>query len=601
MTMLITKFHRLIQNKILWVVFMLLVIISFVFWGTQTPDPDAFASQTSPGELDGKAVSIEEFNLSRFSVYVSLVLQSGQAIALTRDILEEVDNLAWKRLIALRKTRELGFKVGQDEVREALEQNFSANGEFDYQAYSSFVTRDLSSATASQLGVEMTRKRFEDHIAEELALAKLRQMVSQTTLTPPYDISREFSVSLDEFNVVYAVMSPGDVADEVDISEEDARDFFALNKEQFELAEQVSVKYVKFALDDYLDPDAITEDQIKSFYDANLDQFSTIESNNVADTLVAATNAVAPSSEPVTYRQLEEVQGEIREQLAKDAAAYKALEQANELVYLLPTDRDGNAPDFADAAKSLGKETQTSGLFSESLDLPDIAYGFKQFRDTAFQLFPNDDEYFSNPVPAEDGVYVLALEERVEPRIPVFAEVQEKVMPLAQFDAQRKALTSRATEVSTALNEAASSNEVAEVFSEFGLTTFETGPFTEQGGLTNGVIGQAVARAVFDRNEGEAAEPVETPEGMLVAYVLERAPADPSTLPAIEGDISRMLRTQISSRLFSDWQSQLLADANFRTQAEIFDEQAAEADSAEEDSVESETDDVEPADEPETT
>ena len=34
MTMMITKFHKLIQNKVMWVGFSFLVIISFVFWGT---------------------------------------------------------------------------------------------------------------------------------------------------------------------------------------------------------------------------------------------------------------------------------------------------------------------------------------------------------------------------------------------------------------------------------------------------------------------------------------------------------------------------------------------------------------------------------------
>lgn len=601
MTMLITKFQRLIQNKILWVVFMLLVIISFVFWGTQTPDPDDFASQTSPGELYGKPVPVEEFFLARFSVYVGLVLQSGQAISLSRDILTEVDKIAWKRLISLRKTRELGITVGEDEIREALEQNFSTDGEFDYQAYTAFVTRDLSSATLSQLGVQMTRKRFEHHLAEEIALSKLRQMISQTTLTSPYEVEREFNGSFDEFNIGYALLRPGDAGDDLDVTEEDARDFFAANKEQFKLAEQVSVKYVKFPVDDYLDPDAVTPEHIQSYYDTNLDQFSVINSNSLAGTFVAATNTPATAADPVTYRDLDEVSDEIREKLALEAAAFKALEKANNLVYLLPTDRDGNAPEFEEAAKSMNMKSQSTGLFSESLDLPEIVYGFNEFFDTASQLFPNDDEYFSNPVPAEDGVYVLALEKRVEPRIPTFIEVQDEVMPLARIEAQRKALRDRAAELSAALNEVSSTNEVADIFSEFGLTVTDTGPFTVGAGLTNEVFAQAITRAVYDRNKGEAAEPIETQDGMLVSFVLDRKPADPSELLAVEADITRLLGTQISTRLFSDWQTQLLADANFRTQEEIFNATDTEQESSEDGADESDTNSAGTESEPEAT
>ena len=284
-----------------------------------------------------------------------------------------------------------------------------------------------------------------------------------------------------------------------------------------------------------------------------------------------------------------------------EAAAFKALEKANELVYLLPTDRDGNAPEFEEAAKSMNMKSQSTGLFSESLDLPEIVYGFNEFRDTAFQLFPNDDEYFSNPVPAEDGAYVLALEERVEPRIPTFIEVQDEVMPLARIEAQRKALRDRAAELSAALNEASSTNEVADIFSEFGLTVTDTGPFTVQAGLTNEVLAQAITRAVYDRNKGEAAEPIETQDGMLVSFVLDRKPADPSRLLAVEADITRLLRTQISTRLFSDWQSQLLADANFRTQEEIFNAKDAEQESSEDGADESDTNSAGTESEPEAT
>ena len=38
MAMLIGKFHKLIQSKLLWGVFSILIIISFVFWGTYSSD-----------------------------------------------------------------------------------------------------------------------------------------------------------------------------------------------------------------------------------------------------------------------------------------------------------------------------------------------------------------------------------------------------------------------------------------------------------------------------------------------------------------------------------------------------------------------------------
>jgi hypothetical protein len=142
---------------------------------------------------------------------------------------------------------------------------------------------------------------------------------------------------------------------------------------------------------------------------------------------------------------------------------------------------------------------------------------------------------------------------------------------------------------------------VADIFSEFGLTVTDTGPFTVQAGLTNEVFAQAITRAVYDRNKGEAAEPIETQDGMLVSFVLDRKPADLRRLFAVEADITRLLGSQISTRLFSDWQTQLLADANFRTQEEIFNATDTEQESSEDGADESDTNSAGTESEPEAT
>ena len=135
----------------------------------------------------------------------------------------------------------------------------------------------------------------------------------------------------------------------------------------------------------------------------------------------------------------------------------------------------------------------------------------------------------------------------------------------------------------------------------------ETGPFTTQAGLTDASLGgmnynDAIVRSIFDRNAGEAADPVSVPNGILVAYVLSRVPADPATLPAIEGDVANVLHLQLSSLLFQDWQSELLADANFRTREEIFaEEEAAIQDGSEEGVPGPDVEGRQMPDEPETT
>ena len=57
MAMLIQKFHRLIQSKLLWIVFLSLVVISFVFWGAYSPRRgERDREEIEAGELYGEAV-----------------------------------------------------------------------------------------------------------------------------------------------------------------------------------------------------------------------------------------------------------------------------------------------------------------------------------------------------------------------------------------------------------------------------------------------------------------------------------------------------------------------------------------------------------------
>ena len=48
MAMLISKFHRLIQSRLLWAAFLVIVVISFVFWGSTMP-------KTSQADLEKSA------------------------------------------------------------------------------------------------------------------------------------------------------------------------------------------------------------------------------------------------------------------------------------------------------------------------------------------------------------------------------------------------------------------------------------------------------------------------------------------------------------------------------------------------------------------
>jgi hypothetical protein len=62
MAMMISKFHKLIQSRILWGVFLIVIVFSFVIWGMVWPSEMEEADRiNAAGMLDGEPVSHGEF------------------------------------------------------------------------------------------------------------------------------------------------------------------------------------------------------------------------------------------------------------------------------------------------------------------------------------------------------------------------------------------------------------------------------------------------------------------------------------------------------------------------------------------------------------
>ena len=75
MAMLISKFHRLIQSRLLWGAFLVVIVFSFVIWGTKMPGAARQEREDrAEGMLDGKPVTPEEFRKAYFNSRLAIGL-----------------------------------------------------------------------------------------------------------------------------------------------------------------------------------------------------------------------------------------------------------------------------------------------------------------------------------------------------------------------------------------------------------------------------------------------------------------------------------------------------------------------------------------------
>jgi hypothetical protein len=652
MAMLIYRFHKLIQSKLLWGTFLVIVVFSFVIWGTQMPKRAADADEAaSPGKLHGKNVPREVFRKAYFDTYLSVIMSMGRQISITKEMDVQLRKAAWQRIAALEQAAALGFSTSDDEIAASIQRHpaFSQQGRFNKPAYKNFVGNFLA-----QMG--MSERGFEEYMREEVTLQKARAIVEKAVLIAPSEIKRTFSSLSDNFKIQYAALKPELVEKSVQVTREDERALFDKDPSAFKIPEKVKIKYVYFPATNFQSQVSLDAEQLQTYYDENITDFpleTPAPATNEAPAAPAApaaeppkaeapapaTNAPAPAAGSTTtaagddagatgsvataqasdsgptgttftilpetnaakaapdttfvpplladpnaapepqkplYKPFEEVKGQIETLLTKKAEMELAKSHALEFVVTLSPDRDGNAPTFEDAAKGTNLTVLTAGPFSRFETVPGIDAS-SDFNASAFNLTMAPDSYFSDPIEGMDGVYVVALTEKIPERIPTFDEVADKVMPVAKKQAVAEALTKKAGEIrDAAIKAVAEGKSFAETLSSFGVEAKTTGEFTANTLPTEDQYGKLLMRGVMARNEGEVTDLLPLEDEILLAYVAQRTPGDPTTYESLKQNIVSTLRRQYGRILFDSWQEQLLADAKLEEKAVPSAEEPAE-------------------------
>ncbi len=546
--MLITKFHRLIQSKLLWWSFLGIIVLSFVVWGTVTPGQKKQMAANAPGTLDGEPVSQEEFRSAYYNSYLAVIMAMGRSFPITREIEPQLRAAAWQRIVTMKEAEKLGLTVSRDEVANAIIQNpifHTQDGQFSKRGYKAFITDFLAN-------MGFTEQQFEEHMRQEILLRKAQYVISRSTLVPPYEIRRTFSSISDRFKIEYAVMGAGLVSNNVHVTDSDVKAFYDRNPTAFKLPEMMKVKYVRFAAAPFIAKVQVTPEDVESYYNDHLDEF-------LADTnaVAADTNLVVASK----YKPFEDVKKEVEQKLTQEKAIELASDRAMEFVMDVTPDRDGKALGFEDAAKKYETFVLTTAPFSEHEAVTNEDAGL-DFNRAAFALGADPSSAISEPVRGKQAVYVLGYEDRIAPRVPAFDEVKARIRPYAESAALSDALGSEAAKVRDAAAKAVAAGKSFEsALASFNIPMHTSDTFTASTGPTTNEYSDLLMRGVMTMNQGEVSELLPANDAILLAYVVQRTPGDPTTFDSLRQQIETTIRRQNARTIFDSWQEYLVKEA----------------------------------------
>jgi peptidyl-prolyl cis-trans isomerase D len=540
--MLITRFHKLIQSKVLWYIILGVIVVSFVGFFTPTMGTSGRQGKTRPaGELFGKKVSQDEYRRAYNHTYIWYILSSGRMIPMTDELTAALREEAWRRVAVLRKAQAEKILVADAEVvqqTQALPLFRAENGAFDINIYK---------AVLQQLG--LSPRQAEEIFREQISIYKLMYRPAQAALISPFELTKAYHLYTDRFVLDYLVLPRTQVEKTVTVSKETAMALFAENPEAFRMPPKVRVSYVEFPVSGFLAKAELPEGAALQVYNNNLENYRVENTNE---------NAAAE------YKPFKAVEGEITAQLKQMTARKLAAEKATEFVVDVAPKAEGGQPDFAGAAAKAGLKIKTLPAFGLKDELKGID-ATAPFRQAALSLENDSYSSFSDAVVGKDTVYVLSLEQRYPSFVPTFEAVETEATQAAREQAVTKALAERAMEIEQAVTKALSAGAGFKVAAApFGLNVKTTPEFDLSTQLDD-PYAETLARLCMNVKEGRLCAPAPVKEGVLLAFVSSRKSTDAAEgLPAVREELADGLSRSRSQRLAAAWQESLLREGEFK-------------------------------------
>jgi peptidyl-prolyl cis-trans isomerase D len=251
----------------------------------------------------------------------------------------------------------------------------------------------------------------------------------------------------------------------------------------------------------------------------------------------------------------EDAKKNIRKKLTDDMAKSLAYDEAETV-----SDDAFEGEDLINAAKEQNMKILTTDFFSSKGPIKGINNPSK-FASVAFNL---TDKEISNVQEFENGYYILQLVDKIQPKIPAFDKVKEKVrLELIKEKQDEKAKA----DSETLLAALKSGKTMSAESKKFNLTPKTTGFFKRNGSIPEIGLERDIVEAAFELTDKK-----QLPENVLKGskgyYVIQfkdRKISDPENFNKEKGDITNRLLAQKKSSIFDA----LLAQIKSRSEITI--------------------------------
>lgn len=400
-------------------------------------------------EVNGEEISLDELNQAVNMQRRQLMQQLGSDFdaSLFDDKLMRDSALGAliDRTLLLQGARDADFAFSQAALDQLILQTpeFAVDGVFNAARFDQVI---------QQMGY--TRMQFRQLLEQEMLIGQLRAGISGSGFVTDQQIER--FAQLERQTRDFASITVAADSSAVQVSDEEARQYYEANTERFRSPEQVVLEYVELNKEAYFDEVDASEEELQELYRQQIGNLA--EQRRAAHILIE----VDGTSDAEAKAQLEEIAA----QLAAGG-------------------------DFATLAK---EHSDDPGSANEGGDL---GYAGPGVYDPAFEdaLYALEEGQVSAPVRSEFGWHLIKLLGVQSPEVPSF----ESMKPELERELKAQQVEQRFVEVTKELeNLAFESADLEQPAQELGLTVKTTEPFGREGGEGIAANRQVIQAAFSD-------------------------------------------------------------------------------------------------------
>jgi hypothetical protein len=203
------------------------------------------------GSINGKPITQQQFNQMVENYKQNQEAQTGQAIPETQ--MEQFRDQVWNGIVSQylveEKIKEYGIVVTDDEIKDAiigdnppafLQEGFKDSlGNFNRDAYLNAIYDPNNKKILVQV---------EEQIRQQKIQEKLQSYIGASVLVTDDEVKRDFIDENTKMTAVYAAFDARSIADStIKISDNEIKDYYNNNKEDYVVPEKRSLKYIIFS------------------------------------------------------------------------------------------------------------------------------------------------------------------------------------------------------------------------------------------------------------------------------------------------------------------------------------------------------------------